>query len=110
MASVVTAKVNRPHSRFDTLSMSAAGTNMVSSISIILITGLATLFTVLAIVRWEAQCFALSRCAEPLIIITVLLIMTVMVSTSLNSASAPTEKLNKDTMVSALTSDIGTAT
>lgn len=110
MAVVVTARVNRPHNRLETLSTKAAGTKIVSNISMMFMTGLITLFTVLAMVLWVAHPFALTSCDEPLIIMTVLLIMTVTVRTNLNKANAPTENFKVDTIVSALTREMGTAT
>lgn len=103
----VTATVNRPQSRLATLFTNVIGTNIVYSIRMTVIIGLVILLTVCPVVLPGATPRIRTPCLMPLTIMTVLLIMTLTVNITLNSASTPIENLRVVTLTNALITDIG---
>lgn len=106
---IVTATVNRWQNLLAILGRKVSGMNIEVSISATVTTGLEILSTVPRVVLCGCT-FLLTRCLTPLIMMTVLLIMTLTVSISLNRASMPTEQFSTYSMVKALMTEIGIVT
>lgn len=103
----VTDSENRRQTILIEFRTNVTGTNIVISISATLTTVLATRPTVPCAVLPGDRFLAITTCLMPLIIMTVLLIRTLTVRITLNTASMPTEKFSVSTAVNAFTNVIG---
>lgn len=104
---MVTATANRWQSRFATFVRKSIGMKMVYNMSDTVTSVLSRSFTVPPAVLQGERRLLPTTWLMPLIIMTVLLIMTLTVRTSFSSASTPSEKLKMSTMLKALTSETG---
>lgn len=107
---IVTATLNRAQNVFEALFTTVMGKNIVTKTTAEARTVDEMFPTVLLVVRIVDRQFLLNPVRIVLIIITVLLIIALTVSISVNRASRPMEKLTTDTMVNALTTEMKTDT
>lgn len=107
---IMTATENRWHKVLATLSKKSIGINMVVNITEAVTKVFDNLRTVPRAVLCVARRLLRTKCLMPLIIITVLLIITLTVRTKFNKANTPSENFTTSTKLNALTKETGIVT